>query len=43
MRFLGMDISKDKLREVLNQIGLDERVRGEAVTLEDFIKIASLV
>lgn len=38
-----MDISKDRLREVLNQIGLDERVRGEAVTLEEFIKIANLI
>ncbi len=37
----GMDISKEKLKEILYKLGIDERVRGEALSLEDFINIAN--
>lgn len=43
MHFCGMDISKEKLKEVLDKLGIDERVRGEALTLEEFIKISNLL
>lgn len=39
----GMDISKDKMRGILNKLGIDERVRGEALSLEDYINIAKLI
>ncbi|MDE5830443.1 MAG: 16S rRNA (adenine(1518)-N(6)/adenine(1519)-N(6))-dimethyltransferase, partial [Clostridia bacterium] len=39
----GMDIPKDKSKEILNKLNLDERVRGEALSLEDFINIANLL
>lgn len=34
---------KEKLRDVLKQLGIDERVRGEALTLEQFIEISNLI
>lgn len=39
----GMDISKEILREILDKLGIDERVRGEALSLEDFINISNLL
>lgn len=39
----GMDIPKEKLKEILYKLGIDERVRGEALSLEDFINIANLL
>ena len=39
----GMDIPKDKIKEILNKLGIDERVRGEALSLEDFINISNLL
>ena len=39
----GMDIPKEKLKEILDKLGIDERVRGEALSLEDFINIANLL
>ena len=30
---------KENIRKVLQDLGIDERVRGEALTLEDFVKI----
>lgn len=39
----GMDIPKEKLKEILNKLGMDERVRGEALSLEDFINISNLL
>lgn len=35
--------SKQKVIEILKQLDIDERVRGEALTLEQFAKIAELV
>lgn len=34
---------KEKIREVLNKLGIDERIRGEALTLEQFIEISNLI
>jgi len=34
---------KEKLYEVLNSLGFDERVRGEALKLDDFINISNLI
>lgn len=39
----GMDIQKEKLKVILDKLGIDERVRGEALSLEDFINIANLL
>lgn len=39
----GMDIPKEKLREILNKLVIDERVRGEALSLKDFINISNLL
>lgn len=39
----SMDIPKEKTKEALGKLGLDERVRGEALTLEEFIDIAKLI
>lgn len=36
-------IDKEELKKVLNTLGIDERVRGEALTLEDFINITNLL
>lgn len=35
--------SKERAKEILNQLGIDERVRGEALTLEQFIEISNLM
>jgi 16S rRNA A1518/A1519 N6-dimethyltransferase RsmA/KsgA/DIM1 with predicted DNA glycosylase/AP lyase activity len=35
-----MGIGKDKAKEVLTSLGYSESVRGEALSLEDYIKIA---
>lgn len=32
--------NKDKIREIFNEIGLEEDVRGETLTLEDFARIS---
>ncbi len=37
----SMDISKEKLKEILKKLGIDERIRGEALTLVDFINITN--
>ena len=39
---LGSVIEKDKLVEILNKLGISENVRGENLTLEDFVNIANL-
>ena len=41
----NLDICQDKnhIRNVLNKLNIDEKVRGEALTLEDFINIANLI
>lgn len=36
-------IPKDKTREVLEKLEIDERVRGEALSLPDFINIVNLL
>ena len=33
----------ERIRPVLNKLNIDERIRGEALTLDDFIKIANLI
>lgn len=35
--------SKEKIKKVLNELGIDERIRGEALTLEQFIEISNLM
>ncbi len=35
--------NKERIRQVLNKLNIDERIRGEALTLDDFIKIANLI
>ena len=35
--------SKEKIKKVLNKLEIDERIRGEALTLEQFIEIANLI
>ena len=32
---------KEKLKEILKELNIDERIRGEALTLEQFIEISS--
>lgn len=39
----GMGIEKDNIKEVLNKLKIDERIRGEALTLEKFIEISNLL
>ena len=35
--------NKESIRQVLNKLNIDERIRGEALTLDDFINIANLI
>ncbi len=35
--------SKEKINEVLNKLNIDEKIRGEALTLDDFINISNLL
>ena len=35
-------IEKEKIKEVLNQLSIGEKVRGEDLTLEQFAQIANL-
>lgn len=35
-------IPKDKLEKILNEIGIDSRVRGEDLTIEEFAKIVNM-
>ncbi len=37
----GNIASKDKIKEMLNNLGLEENVRGESLTLEQFAKISN--
>lgn len=39
----AIGVSKEKLAEIFDSVGLDLRVRGEAITLEDFARIAEAV
>ena len=39
----NLGISKDRIKEMLNNLEIDERVRGEALSLEQFIEIANLI
>ncbi len=36
-------IEKQKLQGLLNKIGLDEKIRGEKMTIEDFAKLVELI
>lgn len=37
----GLDVEKENIRKILLELGIDEKVRGEALSLEEFIKIAN--
>jgi len=39
--FAGLDFSKEEIISALNKVGLDENVRGEALSLEQFAKLAN--
>lgn len=39
----GLNVPKDDLREILSKLNIDERVRGEVLTLDDFINISNLL
>ena len=34
---------KEHLRKALNELGIDEKVRGEALTLQDFVKLSNCI
>lgn len=36
----GLDVSKEKIEQILNELNIDTRVRGEALRIEQFAKIA---
>lgn len=38
-----LDIDKDMITKALQQVGLDERIRGEALTLQQFADIANAI
>jgi 16S rRNA (adenine1518-N6/adenine1519-N6)-dimethyltransferase len=40
---VSIEMSKDQLVTLLQEIGLDSRIRGEAITLEEFARIAKAV
>lgn len=35
----GLDVSKEKMEEILKELNIDARIRGEALTIEQFAKI----
>ena len=35
--------SKEKIQNILSELKIDEKIRGEALTLEEFIKISNLL
>lgn len=39
----GLGLSKDRVKEVLAQMGLSETIRGEALTLEQFAQLSNLL
>lgn len=39
----GLNVSKEKIKEVLNRMELSETVRGETLTLEQFAQLADLL
>lgn len=43
MHFGLAEFSKERVKEVLTELGIDERVRGEALNLEQFIEISNLL
>ena len=38
----GWELSKDELTAIINNAGFDEKVRGEALTLEDYAKLTEV-
>lgn len=36
-------VEKDEIKQILNQLNIDERIRGENLSLEDFAKIADKI
>ena len=39
----GFDISKEEMTKIINSAGLDEKIRGEAMSLEDFARLTECV
>ena len=39
----GFDLSKDELAQILNELGFDERIRGESLSLQDFARLTEAV
>ena len=36
----AFNISKDRIKEVLKELNIDENIRGEAVSIDNYIAIA---
>lgn len=36
-------VSKEKIKEILEKLNIDEKIRGEAISLEEFIDISNLL
>lgn len=36
----GIDVSKEKMEQILKNLNIDTRIRGEALTIDEFAKIA---
>ena len=43
MNVEGLNVSKEKIKEVLARMELSETVRGETLTLEQFAQLADLL
>ncbi|MBR1507293.1 MAG: 16S rRNA (adenine(1518)-N(6)/adenine(1519)-N(6))-dimethyltransferase RsmA [Eubacterium sp.] len=41
--FPELDISKEAVADALNKVGLDERIRGEKLTLEEFARLSDIL
>ncbi len=39
----NLGVSKEKIKDILKELNLDERIRGEALSLKDFIEISNLL
>ncbi len=39
----SMEVPKEKIRDILERLKINNKIRGEALTLEDFIKISNLL
>lgn len=39
----NIGVSKEKIKEILEKLNIDEKIRGEAISLEEFIDISNLL